>query len=77
MYHFTEYSTIRHIYYQVYMDHTNAATFQGNFFSAFVISDKEIMFSVALVCLSVCLLGTLLKKLLTDCNEILWRRPGW
>ena len=29
-----------------------------------IISDKEIMFSVVLVCMSVCLLATLLKKLL-------------
>ena len=27
--------------------------------------------------LVVCLLATLLKKLQTDCNEILWRGPGW
>ena len=43
------------------------------------------MFSVALVCLyfflsvclSVCLLATLLKMLSTDCYEILWRGLGW
>ena len=28
------------------------------------------------ICLSVCLLETLLKKLQTDCSEILWRGPG-
>ena len=28
------------------------------------------------VCLF-CLLGTLLKKLSTDCDKILWRGPGW
>ena len=39
------------------------------------------MFSTVLVCLFVrlyvCLLATSLKKVLTDCNEILWRGPGW
>ena len=30
------------------------------------------MFSVVLVCLFICLLATLLKKLFTDCDEILW-----
>ena len=37
------------------------------------------MFLVALVCLFVCLfvcLWTLLKKLWTDWDEILWRGPG-
>ena len=38
-----------------------------------IISDKEIMISVALVCLSVCLLATVLKRLYTDSSEILWR----
>ena len=38
---------------------------------------KEVMFSVVLVCVSVCLQATLLKMLLTDCNGILWRGPGW
>ena len=47
-----------------------------------IISDNEIMFSMALVCLEVflfyvCLLATLLKTLWTDCDEILWTRPGW
>ena len=37
---------------------------------------KEVMFLVALVCLSVCLWTTLLKKLLTDWDEILWRGLG-
>ena len=37
---------------------------------------KEIMFLVALVCLFVCLWTTLLKKLRTDWDEILWRDPG-
>ena len=41
---------------------------------------KEVMFSVTVVCclsvfLSVCLLATLLN--IPDCNEILWRGPGW
>ena len=40
---------------------------------------KEVMFLVALVslfvCLSVCLWATLLKKLRTDWDEILWRGP--
>ena len=34
------------------------------------------MFLVALACLFVCLWTTLLKKLQTDWNEILWRGPG-
>ena len=34
------------------------------------------MFSVALVCLSVCK-PTLLQQLWTDCDEILWRGQGW
>ena len=48
---------------------------------AFIISVKEITFSVALlfwfVCLSVCLLATLIKKLWMDCNDILWRGPQY
>ena len=37
------------------------------------------MCSVAFVCLSVCLLVTLLKKLhiQMDCGELLWRGTGW
>ena len=42
---------------------------------------KEVMFLVALVCLSVCLFvclwTTLLKKLWTDWDDILWRGPGY
>ena len=41
---------------------------------------KKVMFLVALVCkfvcLFVCLWTTLLKKLQTDWDEILWRGPG-
>ena len=37
---------------------------------------NEIMFLVALVCLFVCLWITLLKKLGTDWDEILWKGPG-
>ena len=43
------------------------------------IHNKEMMFSVVFVCLSVCLSVsnvTILKKFWTDCNEILWRSPG-
>ena len=35
------------------------------------------LFLVALVCLFVSLLATLLKHLCTDCDEILWRGAGW
>ena len=38
---------------------------------------KEDMFLVALVCLSVCLWATLLKKIWTACDEILWWGQGW
>ena len=34
------------------------------------------MFLVVKVCLSVCLWITLLKKLLTDLDEVLWRYPS-
>ena len=37
---------------------------------------KDVMSLVALVCLYVCLWTTLLKRLLTDLDEILWRSPG-
>ena len=39
---------------------------------------KEFMFSVVFVSLRVFLSYNITeKKLLTDCNEILWRDPGW
>ena len=37
---------------------------------------KEVMFVTALVCLFVCLWTTLLKKLSSDWDEILWRGSG-
>ena len=38
---------------------------------------KEVMFLVAVVCLSVCLWTRLLKTLYADLDEIVWRGPGW
>ena len=42
---------------------------------------KEVMFAVALVCLSIFLfvgmLTTLLERLGIDCDEVLWRGPEW
>ena len=35
------------------------------------------MFLILQVCLSVCVWITLLKELLIDLDEILWRGPGW
>ena len=47
-------------------------------YGCFIITSlaKEVMLLVALVCSSVCLWTTLLKKVWTDWGEILWRCPG-
>ena len=48
---------------------------------SFIITVEDIMFSVVLVCLSVRLsVNNIAQKVvigLLDCNEILWRGPGW
>ena len=45
------------------------------YFMHFIISNKEIMFSIAFVCLSV---SNITKKLWTDCNDQGGKRgPGW